>query len=166
MDRYSLTNLKNHFDISKNMKLKRNKSAFVRVGSRISHEMFIESVTESLKNTRSSFKIIYLDQRAKNCSENNSRKHPPLIRLKNRKTSSQRTRIKITRFSKGICESNCSHDYESMKIRTYFPHSDFFSQSTIQTLFISRWKAIAIPFRSVVFPSPLHFACYLHVKKR
>lgn len=49
MDRYSLTNLKNHFDISKNMKLKRNKSAFVRVGSRILHEIFIESVTESLK---------------------------------------------------------------------------------------------------------------------
>lgn len=118
MDRYSLTNLKNHFDISKNMKLKRNKSAFVRVGSRISHEIFIESVTESLKNTRSSFKIIYLDQRTKNCSENNSRKYPPLIRLKNRKTSSQRTRIKITRFSKEICESNCSDDYESMKIRT------------------------------------------------
>lgn len=118
MDRYSLTNLKNHFDISKNMKLERNKSAFVRVGSRISHEIFIESVTESLKNTRSSFKIIYLDQRAKNFSENNSRKHPPLIYLKNRKTSSQRTRIKITRFSKEICESNCSDDYESMKIRT------------------------------------------------
>lgn len=82
MDRYSLTNLKNHFDISKNMKLKRNKSAFVRVGSRISHEIFIESVTESLKNTRSSFKIIYLDQRAKNCSEKQFSKTPPVNSFK------------------------------------------------------------------------------------